>query len=167
MILALALATAQPAAAQTPAPESDLALVARLLGAIWRPLPATGPGAPRTTFESACGEAVEEMDALNAQLPADVTPEATRAVRAPRGFVIVNAAEPGEAFLFPNAELTAIASGPARFVITDRAQGRIDLTDAAGHVTQLQLGVAGGKALMRILRVGAPPLTYVGCAATG
>ncbi len=107
------------------------------------------------------------MDALSAQLPADVTPEATRSIRAVRGFVIVNAAVPGEAFLFPNPELAGIASGPAHFAVANRAQGRVDLTDAAGRVFQLQLGVAGGKAMMRILRGDAPALSYVGCASTG
>lgn len=107
------------------------------------------------------------MDALSARLPDDVTPEATRTIRAVRGFVIVNAAVPGEAFLFPNPELAGIASGPAHFIIANRDQGRVDLTDADGRVFQLQLGVAGGNAMMRILRGDAPALSYVGCASTG
>jgi hypothetical protein len=159
--------TAQ-ASAQTPAPptlaQSELAHVARLIGAIWRPLP---ENANQASLTAACAGAIEEMNAVNAQLPEDVTPEATRAVRAERGLVIVNAAAPGEAYLFPNPELAGVASGPARFVVIDSAQGRVDLTDSAGRIFRLQLGIAGGKAMMRILRGEAPPLAYVGCASTG
>jgi hypothetical protein len=106
------------------------------------------------------------MNALNDILPEDLNSPALGAIRATTGFVIVNRADEGGAFFFPNQALSFIAPGRGQFAIADRAQGRVDLTDAAGTVTQLQLGASGGLPMMRILRPNAPALTYIGCAST-
>jgi hypothetical protein len=110
--------------------------------------------------------ALEEMNALNNNMPEDLNSPALGAIRATRGFVIVNSADEGGAFLFPNADLPFIAPGRGGFAIADRSQGLVDLTDAAGAVTQLQLGASSGLPMMRIARPGAEPLAYVGCAST-
>lgn len=165
LIFALAIALTTPAAAQTP-PQSDTAQVARMLGAIWRPLPAAATGQQRAAAQTACVGALEEMNALNDILPEDLNSPALNAIRATRGLVIVNSADLGAAFFFPNANLSFMAPGRGSFAIADRAQGTVNLTDAAGTVTQVQLGASGGLPMMRILRADAPVLTYVGCAST-
>lgn len=166
VLLALVLGFATQAAAQIAPPQSDMAQVARMLGAIWRPLSAAAGGQQRLMAQTACMGALEELSALNDILPEDLNSPALNGVRATTGFVIVNSADEGSAFFFPNPGLAFIASGRGRFAITDRAQGRVDLTDAAGTVTQVQLGASGGLPMMRILPPNAPPLVYVGCAST-
>ncbi|GAM99553.1 hypothetical protein U91I_03207 [alpha proteobacterium U9-1i] len=167
LIFALALTAAFPAAAQTPPPQNEMAQVARMLGAIWRPLPPSQPGQQRATAEAACVGANEEMNAVSEVVPEDLSSPALNSIRASRGFVIVNSADIGEAYFFPNAELGFITPGPGQFAITDRAQGRVDLTDSAGATIPVQIGASGGLPLMRILRPNATPLTFVGCASTG
>jgi len=166
LIVALVLGLAAPAFAQTAPQQSDLAQVARMLGALWRPLPPPAPGQQRVAAQTACLGALEELEAVNSVLPEDLNSPALNAVRATRGFVIVNSADEGGAFFFPSSDLTFIAPGRGSFVIADRAQGLVNLTDAAGAVTQVQLGASGGLPMMRIMRPNAQPLVYVGCAST-
>lgn len=163
-LLLASAAAAQPAPAPA-ASQSEAARVSELLAANWRPLTATpAPGAVEAALQAACEGAEAELAQLDASLPREMTSDAVGMVRAPRGFVIVPANDdPTQAFLFPNAELATIASGLARVEIVNAAQGRVNLRDAAGGVTQLQLGLSGRQAVMRVLRTGRQPLTYVGC----
>lgn len=160
------IACATPAAAQQTPAQSDLQRAAHMLGANWRPLEA-GAASAEAAYAAACQGATDEMAALDAALPATLAPDGLGAVRTQRGLIIVPTDEnPGAAYVFPNPHLTNIASGLAAIHVVDAAAGRISLTDAAGQEIQLQLGVAGGKAMMRILREGAEPLLYVGCASS-
>lgn len=167
LLITLALACAAPAAAQTPATApSETAQVQRGLSAIWRQLPQNPSGGPEAIFAAACEGALAELDELAAAFPAQLTPDAVRGLRTTRGLVIVAGAEPGQVFVFPSPALAGMVGGLGAFTLGDRAQGRVDLRDAAGSLTQLQLGSAGGRAVMRILRPNAGPLTFVGCAPT-
>ena len=168
LVLALAATCALPAAAQTSPALTDAAYVSRLLGAIWRPLPATPAGSPQAMFQTACEGAIEEMSDLDLRLPEQLTPEALAPVRAPRGLVIVPTAEdPAAVYIFPNQDLGAIASGLGQFRLDPGGPGRLVLRDAAGGETQLQLGAAAGQALMRLRAPGqSETLLFVGCAST-
>ncbi len=165
LILALALCVALPAAAQS-ASTGDIAHVSRLLGAIWRPLPANSTGTPTAIFESACEGAIEELEVLAGTLPAETTPQAVMGLRTTRGLVFIAGADPGQMFVFPSPALTAITGGAGSFTVTDRAQGRLDFRDGAGAVQHLQVGVAAGKTMLRLLRPDGAAQTFVGCAST-
>jgi hypothetical protein len=166
LLIALALAFAAPAAAQTQTAQDEAARVARHLGALWRPLPANPTGAPDEVFAAACDGAIAELNQLADNLPENIQPEAVRGLRTTRGLVMVPGAEAGQMFLFPNPSLRTIAGGLGSFTVVDAAQGRIDLRDAAGALTQIQLGQAGGKSMLRILVPNGAPQTFVGCAPT-
>ncbi len=167
--LFLAMAVTAPALAQPSlAGATDAASVSRLLGAIWRPLPATGSGSPQAAFLAACEGAIEEMAALDLSLPEQLTPEALAPVRTPHSLVIIPTEEnPADVFVFPSPELSAIASGLGQFHLDPAGAGRVVLRDAAGAETQLQLGLAAGKTLMRVRPPGqAAAQLFVGCAPT-
>lgn len=168
LIIALALASVLPAAAQTPAETTAAARVSRLLGAIWRPLPETAAGPSQAMFETACEGALEEMAELDARLPEHLTREALAPVRAPRGLIIIPTEEdPARIYVFPNQELSQIASGLGLFRLDPAGAGRVVLRDAAGQEALLQLGAAGGQALMRLRAPGqSEARLFVGCAAT-
>ena len=160
---ALALALAIPATAQ-PNAAADISQASRQLAANWRPF--AGP-ATVATFRAACQGAPQELATLDGSLPSNLNGASLGLVRAPQGFIIVPTSDdPASAFLFPNAQLVFITPGLATIQIVDAAQGRVNLRDAAGVVTQLQLGHAGQHAVMRILRQGMDPLTFVGCVAS-
>ena len=149
--LAFLWAGALPAIAQTTlSPERQLALAAHQLAAIWRPVP---PGAMTTaTLEGACQRAADEMAALERRLPDLMTVEALLDIRAEQGLVFVPTDEnPALLFVFPNDELLrGIASGLGAFSLDPSGPGRIILRDAAGHDSNLELGHAGGRALLRV-----------------
>jgi hypothetical protein len=117
-------------------------------------------------MEAACTGAVDEMAALDASLPAELSPETLRPIRAPRGFIIVPTDDPGMAYIFPNAQLSAMTPGLAAIRVVSATLGRVDIVDAGGQTTQLQVGVAGGRPMMRVLREGGAPLVFVGCASS-
>jgi hypothetical protein len=165
LLIALALAAAWPAVAQTP--NADVVRVSRLLGANWRPLAAMPTGDPAPAFLAACEGAQEELDRLDASLPENLTPNALRLIRSQRGFIIVPTETPSEVYLFPNAQLDFIASGPGAFVIADAAQGLVTMRDSHGRDLQLQLGAIGGQGVMRVPNPeGGAAWLYVGCAAS-
>jgi hypothetical protein len=168
ILFALVLATASPTAAQSapPAASDEAALVQHRLSAIWRALPVNPSGSPDQIFAAACDGAVAELDELAAAFPADLTPDAVRGLMTTRGLVIVPGAENGQIFLFPNPTLSGMVGGLGSFTLVNRAEGRVDLHDAAGAPIPVQLGAAGGKAMLRLLRPNADPLTFVGCAST-
>ncbi|MGE0597682.1 MAG: hypothetical protein AB7P07_15070 [Hyphomonadaceae bacterium] len=162
------LCFAASAAAQTTTapPEDDLARAARMLAANWRPIPGLATSGAEAAISQACEGAIEELARLDAALPEDLSAPAIQLVRAERGLVIVPTAEANAAYLFPNPQLPNVTSGLAAIRVLDPAAGRVTLTDAAGQDIQLQLGVAGGRAMMRILPAEGDPLVYVGCAST-
>lgn len=172
LVFALLLGLAAPAAAQPVAHagsdrvESQLALAAHELAAIWRPLP---PGRMTlATLTAACEGALEEMAALEAHLPDPMTVDALAAIRPEHGLVVVPTNEnPTIVYLFPNNDLRGIASGLATFRLDPAGEGRLIIRDAADHDSNLQVGHAGGHALLRIDPRGSGDVqTYVGCAST-
>lgn len=166
-LLLAALFLISPLAGAQTAPAPDTAQIVRLLGAIWRPLPPANGASPQALFERACAGALDEMAAFDDALPDPGNPAALRLARPQASVLIVpTAPDSTQVYIFPSTQLPDIAAGRAVFTIVDTAQGRLDLRDAAGAVAHLQLGVAGGKAMMRVLRQGQAPLSYVGCAST-
>ncbi len=168
LALALALGCALPASPQTAVtPERQLALAARQLAAIWRPL---APGAMTgATLAAACQGAIEEMAALDLRLPDPMTAEALRDIRAEQGVVFVPTDEnPTFLFVFPDDTLLrGVASGLGAFTLDPSGAGRLILRDAAGHDSNLELGAAGRRALLRIRPRGSSDVQlYVACAPT-
>ena len=164
--LALTLSLlAAPAAAQTP--DDDIGRASRLLAANWRPVSSTPGRDPQAAFAAACENAVEEMASLDAQIPEDLNAAALAALRPARGLIFVPAADnPAAGFVFASVALPHIASGLAVLRVADAASGRVDLTDAAGATIELQLGVVGGKPVMRVPGAAGAPALYVGCASS-
>lgn len=171
IVFTLALIAAPLAAAQTPAPapastpEHQLALAAHQLAAMWRPVP---PGRlTAASLTAACDGALTEMTALDARLPIPMTVDNLADIRAEHGLVFVPTDEnPSVMFVFPNDdELRGIASGLANFTLDPAGEGKLVLTDAAGHDSNLELGHAGGHALLRIRPRGSADVQlYVSCA---
>lgn len=154
-----------PALAQTS--DDELARASGLLAANWRPVAPAPGGDAEAIFAAACEGAVEEMAALDAQIPEDLNAAALAALRPPRGLVFVPAADnPAAGFVFANDALPHIASGLALLRLVDAARGRVDLIDAVGATIELQLGVAGGKPVMRVPDAAGAPSLYVGCASS-
>lgn len=168
LILALAAACALPAAAQTPLEPTASERVARMLGAIWRPLPETAAGPSPAVFQTACEGAIEEMAELDTRLPEQLTPAALATVRAPRGLVIIPTEEdPASVYLFPSQDLSAITSGLGQFRLDPVGERRLVIRDAAGQETHVQLGAVSGQALMRLRAPGQSDASiFVGCAPT-
>ena len=166
LIIALALGLASPATAQTTQAAPAAPSPARIVAGLWRPLPPREERSVEAWLAAACEGASAEMAAVESALPEQMTPEALAAVRAPRGLIVVPADDDAtRGFIFPNAELSALTSGAAFFVATDPAQGRLDITDAAGRTSQFRLGrAANGHPMMQIPHGGGAPLVYVGCA---
>lgn len=165
LLFAALLAAATPALAQQQpaAPQTDLERASHMLAANWRPIVA-GASA-EAALANSCEGALEEMATLDAALPEDLNAAGLNALRAERGLIIVPTTDnPAAVYVFPNPQLAQITSGLAAVRVVDAAAGRVSLIDAAGATTQFQLGVSGGQPMMRILRDGADPLTYVGCA---
>lgn len=165
-LAAMVFALALPAAAQTPAPqEQQLATAAHELAALWRPVAGR---LTEASLRGACEGALEEMTALDAQLPEHMTVAALAAIRSQQGLVMVPTDEnPTVLFVFPSDDLRGVASGLASFRLDPAGQGRVVLRDALGHDTGIQLGQAGGHTLMRINpRQSGDIQTYVGCAST-
>ena len=168
-VLALALTVALPAAAQVaPAPATEAARVALLLGAIWRPLATPDGRSAQALMQSACEGALEEMAQLDLRLPEDLSTAALASVRAARGLVIVPTEEdPASVFIFPDPELAAITSGLGQVRLDPAGAGRLVLRDAAGRESQVQLGSASGHRMMRLRPPGQTTTTlFVGCAPT-
>ena len=169
LVLILALTAAVPAVAQVvPAPSTEAARVSLLLGAIWRPLAPPDGRSTQVLMQAACEGALEEMAQLDLRLPEDLSPEALAPVRATRGLVIVPTEEdPANVFIFPDPQLTAIASGLGQVRLDPAGAGRLVLRDAAGQESQVQLGSASGHRMMRLRPPGQTAATlFVGCAPT-
>lgn len=159
LLALLALSLAAPAAAQTNPPAVERATHA--LGALWRPL--EGP-ISEASITTTCAGAVEEMNAVAAALPADLSPANLARVRPEHGLLIVPADAAGFAYFFPPASLSWFSPGLGAVTVLDEAQGLIGAQDAEGHTFVLQLGHAGQRAVLRVRPPQGALATYVGCA---
>lgn len=166
LLFVFACCLAPPAFAQGQAPPPDPERAIRALAAVWRPIAAAELASPGAA-EAACAGAIEEIAALEAMLPAELTPENLARVRALHGLVVIPAGdEPGTAFFFPPPGLPWFASGLGVIVVRDEAQGRLDLRDASGANIGLQLGHAGGRPVLRAWPAEGTISVFVGCAPT-
>jgi hypothetical protein len=166
-LLAAIVLSCMPASALADASE-DLARASRMLAANWRPFqaPARG-GAAEAAFSSACDGALAEMTWLDGRLPEDMTPAALGAIRTSRGLILIPTEEnPATFFLFASPEMQGLTSGLATIRVVNAAEGRLNLADVGGALVPLQLGEAGSRTMMRILRENQEPLLFVACAPT-
>lgn len=162
LLFALALCFAAPAAAQT-AP--DIGRAARALAANWRPVSGV---LSEAAIREACTGAVEEIAAVEAALPPELTPQSTARVRAPRGLLIIPTGDdPAWAFFIPPQELTWFTSGMGAIAVLDEGQGLIGVRDAGGRDIAFQLGRAGQHPILRIRPPVGASLTFAGCAPIG
>jgi hypothetical protein len=162
-LFVLASLLADPANAQTTAPSAEVARASRALAAIWRPL--SGAITP-AAIETACAGALEELAAVEAALPAVITPDSLARVRALHGLLIIPAETPAASYFFPPAEYDWFASGLGAITVINEAEGFIAVRDAAGRDIALQLGRAGRRAMLRLRAPEGAVLTLVGCAPT-
>ena len=163
LVLALACLVAAPAAAQTD--NAQVARASRSLAAIWRPV--TAP-LTEASIREACAGAVEEIAAVEAAMPSDLTPASMAGVRAPHGLLVIPSGDdPAWAFFIAPAELSWFTSGLGAITVLDEAQGMIGVRDAARRDIAFQLGRAGQRAVLRIRPPQGTMLTFVGCAPIG
>ncbi len=166
MITRLALIVAcllvWPAEAQAP----DVSRAVRALAANWRPIAPEQLESTEAAI-SACAGAIEEIAAVDAALPIDITPQTLAHVRALRGLVIVSADDAiGGAYFFPAPDLAWFASGLGAVRVVSEAEGYLAVRDAAGRDIALQLGRAGGRAALRVRTPDGQILKFIGCAPT-
>ena len=163
LVLALVCLVAAPAAAQTD--NAQVARASRSLAAIWRPV-----ATPLTeaSIREACAGAVEEIAAVEAAMPSDLTPTSMAGVRAPHGLLVIPSGDdPAWAFFIPPAELSWFTSGLGAITVLDEAQGMIGVRDAGRRDITFQIGRAGQRAVLRIRPPQGTMLTFVGCAPIG
>jgi hypothetical protein len=105
------------------------------------------------------------MAAIEAALPAVLTPESLARVRSLRGLLVVPVEDaPGQAYFFPPLELAWFRSGLGIISVLNEAEGFLAVRDAGGRDIAIQLGRAGRQALLRIRQPEGPILHFVGCA---
>lgn len=151
----------QPAAAQTPAATPELTRATQAIGAVWRPL--DGPVTPEA-IRLACAGAQEELRALDAAMPADLTAESAARVRGLRGLHIIPIADtPGAAYFFPPLGMTWFTPGLGAYSVIDEAEGFIGVRDAAGQDLAFQRVRAGNHPMLRIRRPTGELVTFAGC----
>ncbi len=133
------------------------------LAALWRPIAAEQAGSAEAVA-AACAGAVEESAAIEAALPASLTPEALGRVRSLGGFLVVPVdGAPGGVYFIPPPEMMWFASGFGAVFAVSEADGFLAARDAASRDVALQLGRAGGRPILRIRDPGGAILTFVGC----
>lgn len=161
-LIALVCLIALPAAAQTSAPTPDLTRAMNALAAMWRPI--DGPFTVESV-RAACSGAEQEMQALDAAMPAELNAESAARVRGLRGLHIVPiASRPGAAYFFPPLGLTWFTPGLGEYALRDESQGYFDVRDASGQVLAVQRVRAGNLPVLRIHVPGTDQLaTFVGC----
>lgn len=166
LIFILACLAAAPAAAQTneAAAQPEVARASAALSAVWRPVTAMTPAA----LTAACRGAREEMEAVEAALPAELTTDSLARVRTFHSLIIVPTAEnPAAAFIFAGPELDWLPSGLGVVSVISEPEGFLALRDAAGQDIALQIGHAGETRMLRVRTPGTDTLTtFVGCTAT-
>lgn len=161
LAIAFALLLASPTLAQT---GPDVSRAMRGLAAIWRPIAAD---AAAEAVRAACVGALDELAAVDALLPADLTPQNLARIRAPHGLIVIPIGEQRSgAYFFPPAELPWFASGLGAISVLDEAEGLLLVHDAAGAEIRLQLGRLGTTPALRVSLGGAETRTFVGCAPT-
>ena len=162
LVLAILVCFAAPSAlAQTQAATAELTRAANALGAIWRPIarPFTGEG-----VRAACAGAAEEMSALDAAMPNELTAESAARVRGLRGFHIIPLARtPGAAYYFPPLGMNWFSSGLGSFSVISEADGFIGLRDATGLDVAVQVGRAGAHPILMLRPPSGEPVAFVGC----
>lgn len=160
-LIALLCLAASPADAQAPATTPELTRATQAIGAMWRPIegPLTGE-----SIRAACAGAEQEMLALDAAMPAELTDESASRVRGLRGLhVIPIASTPGAAYFFPPLTMTWFNSGLGGFSVINEAEGFIGVRDAAGQELAFQVGRAGNNPMLRIRRPTGEIVTLAGC----
>jgi hypothetical protein len=162
LLAALLCLIALPAAAQTPNVTPELTRATQAIGALWRPIDGE-IGAD--SIRAACTGAPQELEALDAAIPAELTPDTAARVRGLRGLHIIPiAARPGVAYFFPPLGMTWFTPGLGGFSVINEAEGFIGVRDAAGLELAFQIGRAGGRPMLRIRKPDDDILTLVGCA---
>lgn len=152
---------AWPAAAQTPAATPEIARATTAIGAMWRPV----EGAlSADSLRTACAGAEQEMQALDAAMPSELTDETASRVRGIRGLHIVPIADtPGAAYFFPPISMTWFSSGLGGFSVINEAEGFIGVRDSENHEFAFQVGRAGTHPMLRIRRPTGEIVTLAGC----
>lgn len=161
VLVALICLATPPAAAQTPAATPELNRAANAIGAMWRPV----EGAlSAESIRTACAGAEQEMQALDAAMPAELTDESAARVRGLRGLHIIPIAHTaGAAYFFPPLNMTWFNSGLGGYSVINEAEGFIGVRDAQGQELAFQLGRAGSHPMLRIRRPGGEIVTLAGC----
>lgn len=161
VLIALFALVALPASAQTPVATPELTRASNAIGAIWRPV----DGAlSADSLRAACAGAEQEMQALDAAMPAELDEESAARVRGLRGLHIIPVAHnPGAAYFFPPLSMTWFNSGLGGFSVINEAEGFIGVRDAQGQEFAFQLGRAGTHPMLRIRRQSGEIVTLAGC----
>ena len=160
VLFALACLVAAPAAAQTN--NAQIARASHALAANWRPV--TG-ALTEASVRTACAGAVEEIASVDAALPRVLNADTMARVRAPHGLLIIPTGDdPTYAFFIPPAAMSWFTSGLGAIAVLNEAQGRMSVRDAGGRTIALQLGRAGGHAVLLVSPPQGTLMTFVGCA---
>lgn len=160
-LIALFCLAASPAGAQTQQATPELTRAALAIGAMWRPVEGALSNASIT---AACAGSAQEMEALDAAIPDELTDESARRVRGLRGLHIVPiTSTPGAAYFFAPLGMDWFTSGLGGFSVIDEAEGFIGVRDAGDHEFAFQIGRAGGRPMLRIRRPDGQLATLAGC----
>ncbi len=160
-LIALFCLAAWPAAAQTPATTPELTRASQAIGAIWRPIEGA---VSADSIRTACAGAEQEMQALDAAMPAELNEETAARVRGLRGLhVIPVATSPGAAYFFPPLGMTWFNSGLGAYSVINEAEGFIGVRDAGGEELAFQVGRAGNRPMLRIRRPSGEIVSLAGC----
>lgn len=160
-LIALLCLAAWPAGAQTPTATPELTRATQAIGAMWRPIEGPLSG---ESIRAACAGAEQEMLALDAAMPAELTDESASRVRGLRGLhVIPIASTPGAAYFFPPLGMSWFNSGLGGFSVINEAEGFIGVRDAGGQELAFQIGRAGTHPMLRIRRPSGEIVTLAGC----
>jgi hypothetical protein len=161
LLIAVFALTASTAAAQTPNATPELTRATAAIGALWRPI--SGP----VTVESiraACSGSEQELQALDAAMPAELTADSAARVRGLRGLhVIPIGSTPGAAYFFPPLGMTWFNSGLGGFSVINEAEGFIGVRDAGDQELAFQVGRAGTHPMLRVRRPSGEIETFAGC----
>jgi hypothetical protein len=150
-----------PAAAQTTAATPELTRASQAIGAMWRPVEGQ---VTNDSIRAACTGAQQEMQALDAAMPAELTEESAARVRGLRGLHVVPIADrPGAAYFFPPLSMTWFSSGLGGYSVIDEAEGFIGVRDAGGHEHAFQIGRAGNHPMLRVRRPDGTLVNLAGC----
>jgi hypothetical protein len=160
-LIALICLAAWPAAAQTAVSTPELTRATQAIGAMWRPI----DGAiTADSVRAACSGAEQEMQALDAAIPSELTEESAARVRGLRGLHVIPVAHtPGAAYFFPPLSMTWFNSGLGGFSVINETEGFIGVRDAAGQELAFQVGRAGTHPMLRIRRPSGEIVTLAGC----